>query len=129
MKWNQNDAGRSTSLRPKQSLDCVIRAIALASQKPYDEVYDLMASAGRKSGRSTPKKVWKEVIHPMGLHYSFPAEKGLPRTTLADFAATFNSGRWVVQLAGHLTAVVNGEVLDTECPRSNACVYGAWKFS
>lgn len=127
MKWKQHDGGRSRSNRPGQRRDCVVRAVAIAACLPYDLVYDQFADAGRKSGRSTPKPIWKGYLA-QARKLSFPAVKGQRRTSLRDFAAAYSSGRYVVQCAGHLMAVVNGFVYDDQCPRANACVYAAFQL-
>ena len=128
MKYSYNDAGRLTSFRPKQKQDCVVRAFALVSNCTYDHAYETFAMLGRKCGRSTPKKVWQSYLngHLRFTRIAFPAVAGCPRMSLEVFCATFNTGRYFVQLAGHLTAVIDGTVYDEFEPRKAACVYAAW---
>ena len=38
--FKENDGGRATSKRPKNKSDCVVRAVAIAFNRYYDEVYD-----------------------------------------------------------------------------------------
>lgn len=127
MRFTKNDAGRSASRRSKQRNDCVIRAIAIVFEQDYDEVYDLFAKLGRKSGRGVAKRVWQKRLNAIADRTPYPAVAGQPRMSLADFAATDGrEGRWVVQCAGHLVAVIDGVVHDDGRPRSTACVYAVW---
>lgn len=43
-----DDAGRSESKRFSQSSDCTVRALSIVTGVAYDDVYDLLAKAGRK---------------------------------------------------------------------------------
>lgn len=127
MNYVTDDGGRSHSNRPKQRNDCVVRAIAIASARPYDEVYDEMASAGRKSGRGTSKDVWQVWLSERADRVSFPAVAGQERMKPGTFCQLYPVGRWVIQMAGHVAAVVDGVVHDAEKPRETACVYAAWQ--
>jgi hypothetical protein len=122
----RDDGGRATSKRPKQRRDCVVRAIAIAAERPYDDVYEKLADAGRKCGRSTAKSVWQTWLDQLARKTSFPAEKGSLRMNLERFCQTHDRGRYVVQCAHHVLAVVDGVARDDDVPRWDACVYAAW---
>lgn len=126
--FQQHDGGRSTSKRPKQKRDCIIRAIVLTTGRPYDEVYDEIAALGRKCGRGTAKELWKPYMDGIGTKTSFPPTAGMERMHLDTFIESHPEGRWIVQLAGHLTAVIGGRVYDTFMSRGSACVYAAWRI-
>lgn len=129
MRFSIDDAGRSQSLRPKQKRDCVVRAIALASGMPYDSVYDGLAAMGRKCGRSTSKEIWKAYLDsPAWIKEVFPAIPGQARMHLESFRQGHPLGRFVVQMARHLTAVIDGVIRDDFEPRLEGCVYAVWKF-
>lgn len=124
----QHDGGRSMSRRPRQRLDCAVRAIATALVMDYDRVYDALAAGGRKSGRSTPKATWKAFLGGRCERVAFPAAAGAARVNVVGFCAGAGAkGRWVVQCAKHLFAVIDGTVFDDGQPRWNACVYAAWR--
>jgi hypothetical protein len=127
LRFQKSDAGRSQSKRPKQKKDCVVRAVALAFEIPYDTAYEAMAEEGRKSGCGTPKKAWQGWLNSRAMRVPFPAESGRPRMNLERFAAEHTTGRWVVQMAGHLVSVIDGVVHDDEMPKQLMCVYAAWK--
>ena len=128
MKYQFNDGGRAKSKRPRQKNDCVVRAISLALDQGYDFIYESLSSSGRRCSRSTPKKVWQPFLdlNKDMVKFSFPAKAGVPRVNLHDFCESFPDGRFVVQMAKHLTAVVDGVVQDDFEPRFNMCVYAAW---
>lgn len=121
-----SDGGRSQSKRPRQKNDCVVRAIALAFERPYDEVYALLAAEGRACGRATSHLITNSWLSERAKYRSFPAEKGQPRMNLARFAEEHPRGRFVAKMAGHVVAVIDGVVFDTIMPRMTACVYCAW---
>ena len=125
----ENDAGRSKSKRSRQKNDCVVRAIAIATGRGYDEIYDELAAKGRKCGRSTPKKLWQDYLNNVGTRYFFPAIMGQKRMSVTKFVDTYPQGMWVVHIAKHLFACVNGVVFDVNQPRPDACVYAAWKIT
>lgn len=127
--FKNDDAGRSKSSRPLQKQDCVIRSFALAFNIPYDQSYDSFKAAGRRSHAGTHKNIWKAQLakHPCVVKTSFPAVKGKPRMNLPAFCNQFRCGRYIVQMAGHLTAVINGVVHDTFAPDETRCIYAVWK--
>jgi hypothetical protein len=125
--FQQNDGGRSNSKRPKQKNDCVVRAFAVAFKQSYDCIYESLAKMGRKCSRGTMKGIWQTWIEERGQKISFPAEKGKKRMTPVEFCQKFPKGRFVVQVAGHLFAVIDGVVHDDGQPRADCCVYVAWQ--
>lgn len=127
-----NDGGRSTSKRPKQKRDCVVRTIALASKLPYDLVYEDLAELGGVCGRSTLKMVWQDYLaegSPVkSIKISFPPIPGQSRMNLNKFVQEYKTGRFIVQMAGHLTTVIDGMVYDDFKPIGEKCVYAAWRI-
>lgn len=112
--------------------DCVKRAIAKAANMDYKEV---------SLGLNRHKKVtnaktfnsdynWLSYIEKIlgGKKMSFPAVKGQKRMNGERFCKAYPKGSYVLQMANHLTACVNGVIYDTwDC--SEKCVYRAWKIS
>ena len=130
--FRQDDGGRSTSRRPRQKSDCAVRALAIASGLPYDRVYDDLATMGRRCSRGTPKgtiAAWLRLRCDAARH-AFPATAGRPRMHVDTFLAGPGAqGRWVVRIAGHVFAALDGTAYDTSAPRQNACVYCAWRIN
>lgn len=146
MNFKFNDGGREKSGYKGSAGDCVTRAIAIATGKTYNEVYDRMfieikklaatkrSAAAKKAGGgggragTTPrngvsKKVYhKYLIEEMGMVW-------MPTMLVGQGCKVhlteneLPSGKLIVQCAKHLTTVINGVINDTwDC--SGKCVYG-----
>ena len=138
----ESDAGRSLSRRPKQSNDCTVRALSLVTSVPYDTVYDLLAAEGRKCGRGFQFKnfvrrsgvisqsVPGEILGHSVDKFYFPGKRGERRMNPFTFARTkpFNEGRWIVKVAKHVFAFIDGTAYDM-CPEpDDRCIYTAFRF-
>lgn len=129
-KFQQHDGGRANSKRPKQRLDCVVRAVAIACKADYDDAYDRAAFHGRQSGRAMRKEhahAFMMSIDEITGRHVFPAVKGSPRMNIERFVEAYPSGRFILQCAGHYVACVDGTIYDDGRPRFDACVYSAWE--
>jgi hypothetical protein len=126
VRFQQTDAGRSTSRRPKQQNDCTVRAVALALNVPYDVAYDDLAAAGRECSRGFHFLSWA-LAQPRLRWIPFQAVKGQSRMNAAKFCTQYSTGRWIIRTAKHVCVVVDGVVLDTSAPNPARCVYGAWE--
>ncbi len=77
MKWVYDDGGRAAAGYKGKAGDCVCRAIAIATERPYQEVYDLInefakseRKGKRKSGISSARTgVYKQTIKKVMEHY------------------------------------------------------------
>lgn len=135
MKFNHNNGGRLESKRPKQTNDCVIRAVAIVCGVSYDESYELFKDEGRKNGRGVLPKVWKPILKDGVFdtkfeYFAFPATSGRPRMTVEKFCDEFSSGIFVIRTAKHLAVVIDGVLQDTvfhENYTALRCVYGAYQ--
>lgn len=56
----------------------------------------------------------------------FPARAGKARMTGADFCKRYPTGRFLLRLAHHVVAVVDGKAYDT-WDSTGKCVYTAWE--
>lgn len=119
------------NLNPKGKFtpDCVKRAIACAESRDYREVSLELNRLKKKTGCKTfnENRNWKTYIENHGYRkLSFPAEKGKPRMNGERFSENFTKGSYILNMAGHLSACVDGVIYDTwDC--SYKCVYNAWK--
>jgi len=70
---------------------------------------------------------WRSYLVAEGLTYiPFPAAAGEPRMNGERFSEQHPKGRFVLRMAKHLVACVDGVILDTwDC--SQKCVYGAYR--
>lgn len=150
MNFRFNDGGREQCGYKGTARDCVTRAIAIVTGKTYSEVYDKMffeikkfaatkrsvaaKRAARGSGRAgtTPRNgISKKVYHTYLL-----GEIGMIWTPTMHIGQgckvhlmenELPSGKLIVQIARHLTTVIDGVINDTwNC--SGKCVYGYYSF-
>lgn len=148
--WVYDDGGRKAAgfIGKLTVGDCVPRAIAIATQIPYREVYDelnirtknwLAISRSRHAIRSRSSKsssvrngTWDDVTKPyladLGWVWQHTMSIG-SGTTVHLKAEELPSGRLIVKCSRHLVAVINGVVYDThDSTRGGTrAVYGYWR--
>ena len=128
IEFNYNDGGRASAGYKGKTGDCVVRAIAIALELPYKEVYNELTKMQASSVRNG---VFKKVIR------KYLTGKGwtwIPKMTIGSGCTTHLSadelpkGRIICNVSRHLSAVIDGVINDTfDCSRGgNRCVYGYW---
>ncbi len=141
----QDDGGRVEAGFKGRAGDCTCRAIAIASRRPYQEVYDRLNALSkeevtrrvRRSRRSRPSSARTGVARSISKAYF--QELGATWTPTMSIgsgcrvhlrADELPPGRLVVNLSGHHAAVIDGVLHDThDCSREGMrCVYGYWTF-
>lgn len=141
MNWEYNDGGRAAAGHKGTTGDCVVRAIAIVTGKPYTEIYQAINLLGKKEriGRKKKSKsnartgVYKTTIRAyleeLGLHWT-PTMKVGSGCTVHLKANELPKGKLLVSVSRHLTAVIDGIIYDThDCSREGTrCVYGYWHY-
>lgn len=139
--WTHNDGGRAAAGYKGKTGDCVCRAIAIATERPYQEVYELIeqfaarerATKKRRGKKSSPrtgvfKPTTRRVIESLGWVWTptMQVGQGCKVHLRAD---ELPKGRLIVSVSRHLTAVIDGVIHDTyDCSRGGTrCVYGYWR--
>lgn len=140
MKFIFNDGGRALAGFKGTAGDCVCRSIAIATGKPYNEVYNSLAAgnvAQRRSKRTkkkgktaregihTGRKWFKEYMKTLGFEW-------VPTMLIGQGCKVhlkegeLPAGKLVVALSKHMTAVIDGVINDTHDPSRDGvrCVYG-----
>lgn len=137
MKFIYNDGGRKDAGYKNSTSDCVTRAISIATQIPYQDVYNSINELSKKE-RITKRKRKKS-----------NAETGVFKRTIRKYMKSIGwkwvptmfvgqgckvhliknelpSGRLVVSVSKHCVAVINGVIHDTYDPSRDGkrCVYG-----
>ena len=112
--------------------DCVKRAIAKATNTDYMEVQRGLNRHKKITGAKTFNSDynWLSYIENVcgGKKMSFPAVKGQKRMNGERFCKVYPKGNYILQMANHLTACVDGIIYDTwDC--SEKCVYRAWRVN
>jgi len=137
MKFNYNDGGREAAGFKGKTGDCVCRAIAIAAERPYKEVYDLIneyakseRTGSRKRGKSNARTgVYKQTVRKVMAHYGFtwvPTMQIGQGCTVHLCEEELPKGRIVVSVSHHEVAVIDGVINDTYDPSRDEkrCVYG-----
>lgn len=135
IKWVFNDGGRAAAGYKGTTGDCVTRAIAIATELPYQEVYNainLVAAKerpqrGRRSNARTGvfKPTARAFIKSLGWRWVPLMGIGTGcKVHLRE--AELPKGRLIVQVSKHMVAVIDGVLHDlSDCSREGTrCVYG-----
>ena len=132
-----DDGGRAAAGFKGSARDCVTRAVAIAAERPYREVYDRLNVGARKQrsgkhgariGIDTNRKWFWDYMVELGFSWTATMSIG-SRPSVHLRADELPTGRLVCMLRRHAVAVVDGVVRDTEdCSRDGSrCVYGIWR--
>ncbi|MFN0314740.1 MAG: hypothetical protein ACKVQA_06870 [Burkholderiales bacterium] len=148
-KFQFNDGGRKSAGFKGKADDCVTRAIAIAMERPYSDVYaainqaaehergrkgriGFLAATGRGSSARTGvlKDTWKRFLRDAGWAWT-PTMLIGSGCTVHLRGDELPSGRLIVSCSRHLVAVIDGVVHDTfdSSRDGNRCVYGYWRQS
>jgi hypothetical protein len=132
-----HDGGRAAAGYKGDTRDCVTRSIAIATGKPYREVYDALnrlakteRRGGRKKKRSNSRtgvfrKTYQDYLESLGWRWTSTMSIG-SGCRIHLKASELPRGPLLVRVSRHLTAVINGVLYDTHnCSRGGTrCVYG-----
>ncbi len=137
--WKFNDGGRADAGYKGETGDCVVRAIAIGTERPYQTIYDELNALGkteritkRKRSRSSARTgVFKVTIRKYleNLGWTFTPTMGIGTGCRVHLRADeLPSGRLIVSVSKHLVAVVDGVIHDNHDSTRDGtrCVYGYW---
>lgn len=125
-----DDGGRAAAGFKGKAGDCVARAIAIAAELPYAEVYARLASetgnqragkrgkrtASARDGISVRRKWFKDYMRELGFEWTPTMRVGQGcKVHLED--GELPMGRLVVAVSKHYTAVIDGVIRDTFDPQ------------
>lgn len=132
------DGGRKSAGYKGDVGDCVIRAIAIATEQDYQTVYDeiarrvkglrLLRERNRPVSRGVPPKVYKAYL--AELDWEWVATMTIGSGCKVHLKAEeLPSGRIICRVSKHLCAVIDGVVHDSQDPSRNGtrCVYGYFR--
>jgi len=136
MKYQYNDGGRSAAGFKGDTGDCVTRAIAIALDRPYSEIYDglngcrdNMRQTKRVRGSSArtgvSRVIYDNYLDQRGWKF-VPTMKIGSGCKVHLRADELPAGRIICRVSHHLVAVIDGVIQDTfDCSRNGTrCVYG-----
>lgn len=135
MKFVKSDGGRKSAGYVGEVGDCVTRAIAIATGKPYQEVYDELLTLCKKQRllkhrKHNPRtgvnrRVYEKYLSAIGWVW-VPCMKIGTGCKVHLKAEELPPGAIICRLSGHLAAVIDGVLYDlSDCSRNGTrCVYG-----
>lgn len=134
IEFKADDGGRADAGYKGITRDCACRSIAIATETPYDEVYEIILEYAKKERRfkkSHPRTgVWQNTFRKiMTKHFGWV---WVPKMHIGSGCTThlrkdeLPPGRIICNVSKHYTAVVDGILHDThDCSREGTrCVYG-----
>ena len=153
MNFQFNDGGRTICGFKGSAGDCVVRAVAIATEQNYEDVYYQLSAgcrnqrvtrsykASARNGVNTKRKWFRNYMRRIGWKWTPTMHIGSGcKIHLAD--GELPMGRLIVAVSGHYTAVIDGVIYDTFDPQrktywygpdgtvsrvSERCVYGYWE--
>lgn len=133
MQWQYNDGGRQQAGFSGQTGDCVTRAIAIATGKPYSEVYAALneIKAGMRQTKTVRtsssrtgvhRRIFEQYLNSLGWTFVPTMQIGTGcHVHLAD--GELPNGIIICRLSGHLCAVINQVIHDTFDPQRNIAYF------
>ena len=93
--------------------DCVIRAIAIATNKSWDEIaINLFLQAFIMKNMPSVNKVWSSYLRSIGFIY-YPLLNTCPDCyTIRDFCIDHPDGIFILATGSHVVAVIDGDYYD-----------------
>lgn len=137
--FNYNDGGRADAGYKGLTRDCGIRALAIALQKPYKEVYNKVNDFCKKEKPSKRRRgisnartgihthTYRKICEFYGL--TWVPLMGIGTGCKVHLAKDeLPKGRIICRVSKHYVAVINGIINDTyDCSREGTrAVYGYW---
>jgi hypothetical protein len=137
MDFVLHDGGRAAAGYKGSTGDCVTRAIAIATGKPYQEVYDALNQLGQAERLGKQKRrrsnswtgvfraTYQRYLESLGWRWTSTMSIG-SGCQVHLRASELPPGPLLVKASRHLTAVIDGVLYDTHnCSRDERrCVYG-----
>lgn len=138
LSFEKDDGGRAAAGFKGTAGDCVCRAIAIASGRPYGEVYQRLADgmgsqrqtkrmrakhkrASARSGILTTRKWFRDYMAELGFEWVPTMGIGTGcRVHLAD--GELPMGRLIASVSKHYTAIIDGVIRDNHDPRRDRYV-------
>ena len=122
MTFQKHDGGRQISGFKGKCGDCVVRAFAIAIQKPYRAVYNELQKRQKSYMKSIGKRhygVRNGVKPEVWIRYAWKLGFACQVYTKSWEDVLKLSGTFLVVNKGHLTAVINGTIYDDVNPIHN----------
>lgn len=140
LDFQYNSGGRENYFKKERVGDCVCRAIAIANDMDYLEVYNMINEYAKKEHITKRKKkkssarngvfkgTEKKILEKLGWSWVATMEIGKGCQVHLRANEIPMNKTIIVQVSRHLTCVKSGVINDTyDCSKDgNRCVYGYW---
>lgn len=138
IEWKYNDGGRKEAGYRGDTGDCVVRAVAIATGKPYQEVYDSMnelasntrgkRARGSNSRTGVSRIIYQRYLEKLGWEW-VPTMKVGAGCRVHLRKSELPSGTIIARVSKHLCTVIDGVIHDTHDPGRDGtrCVYGYFR--
>jgi hypothetical protein len=141
-RYRYDDGGRSAAGYKGTTGDCVVRSITIATELPYQSIYDALNIEAKANPIPWGRGPKKRILHSSARtgvhrkHYDrFLKDLGwlwTPTMTIGSgchvhlLRDELPSGRLICRVSKHMVAVIDGVIHDThDCSRGGTrCVYG-----
>lgn len=122
IKANPNPAG-------KEVPDCVIRAVAIALNKPWLEVFDELVSIARNdASMPSDNNVWGHYLYLLGFKPFLLPSSCPVCITINQFTKEYPFGTYIIGTGSHAVAVINGDYYDSWDSGAQVCSY-FWRIN
>ena len=98
----------------KEVPDCVVRALAIALNRRWLDIYDDLYAVGRREfDMPSSDAVWGKYLYQMGFQ-PFLLPESCPRcVTIRAFSRMFPRGTYIIGTGSHAVAVIDGDYYDS----------------
>jgi len=137
--WVYDDGGRAAAGYKGKTGDCAVRATAIASGRPYREIYERINELAKRERRGKRKKTVSNArtgVHRVTMQRlmeelgaTWTATMGIGTGCTVHVAMNeLPAGRLVLSLSRHYAAVIDGVLYDSHdsSREGTRCCYGYW---
>ena len=104
---NPNPCGRTEP-------DCVIRAICIATDRTWYEVYDDLCEFGREEcSMPSVNGVWGKYLYRIGFRPFLLPDACTKCVTVREFCRRYPKGTYIIGTGSHAVACIDGNYLDS----------------
>ncbi len=131
-----NDGGRAKAGYRGNARDCACRAIAIATDTPYSDVYERINAAAKKERRKNNRSSARTGVHSdtmkklmAEIGWAWTPTMGIGTGCAVHLSADeLPTGKLIARVSRHYVAVIDGCIYDTHDSSRNGtrCVYGYW---